>query len=104
MKIALDYDDTYTRHPNFWNEFIRYGSEVFDVDIRIVTHRHPDLDNIGEMPIPIIYTNGVAKKFFCEFYAGWVPDVWVEDRPETITGNSTATKEWLAEWRATREG
>ena len=103
MKIALDYDDTYTKAPYAWDEFI----ELFDSyghDIRIVTHRHPELDKIGSAPCPIIYTNGVAKKFFCEFHANWTPDIWVDDRPETILNNSTSSQEWLTEWRATREG
>lgn len=103
MRIALDYDETYTLNPNFWNDFIS-ASIRNGVDIRVVTARSPVHDVIPEpFSIPIIYCDGVAKRFVCHHFNGWDPDVWIDDKPQAVDNNSTATREWLAEWRATRE-
>lgn len=106
MKIALDYDKTYTLNKPFWNKFAIDAREN-GFDIRIITIRNPLKDNIDDRVadgLPIIYTDGVAKKWYCYHNAynteGWNPDVWIDDRPETIINNSGATREQLAEWRA----
>lgn len=105
MKIALDYDKTYTLDPTFWNIFIASARERGDHEVRIVTARSPTLDNIdGKVGnVPIIYCDGVAKKFVCTHYAKWVPDIWIDDKPENINNNSTATPEQLDEWRLSDE-
>lgn len=104
MNIALDYDDTFTLHPGFWLTFIELAEE-HGIDVRIVTHRHPVLDRVGFFnKTPIYYTNGVAKKWWLEANTDWTPDVYIDDKPEGILNNSDKSKEWLAEWRATREG
>lgn len=106
MKIALDYDETYTKDPGLWEDFILMawsrGHEV-----RIVTARSPVEDNIDDkVRIPVIYCEGVAKRFHCTWFAedrkGWIPDVWVDDKPQSVDNNSTATREHLVEWRANR--
>jgi len=106
MKIALDYDKTYNADKRFWDGVIKLA-EIYGHEVRIVTVRNPTLDNIdGRVlkDIPIIYTDGLAKKFFCHHnadnYNGWDPDVWIDDKPETVINNSSATREILAAWRA----
>lgn len=103
MKIALDYDDTYTLDPKFWWEFISNALR-FGIDIRIVTARSSMHDNIGDevLGIPIIYCDGIAKRYVCREIHDWVPDVWVDDKPEAVDCNAGYTEEWLANWRATR--
>lgn len=90
MRIALDWDDTWTRDNVFWAAFvhsaIRKGHEV-----RIVTFRRPSgipeieqelkaftLDNL-----PVIATNHVSKRAACRAL-GWEPQVWIDDMPELI--------------------
>lgn len=104
MKIALDYDDTYTLNRALWLDFINLLKLYPDTDIRIVTIRHPQLDKItdGLLDIPIIYTSGMAKKWYLINHGDWSPDVWIEDRPELILENSAKDREWLKHWRATR--
>lgn len=106
MKIALDYDLTFTLDPKFWHEFAiladNHGHEV-----RIVTARSPKHDKIEGLDwLDIIYCDGVAKRFHCEWFAddgkGWTPDVWIDDKPQSVDNNSTATREILDEWRKTR--
>lgn len=106
MKIALDYDQTYTLDPAFWNRFIRMA-EDHNHEIRIVTARNPILDNVDEhFDIPVVYCDGVAKRFHCTWFAeggeGWVPDLWIDDKPASVDNNSTATREILDKWRAER--
>jgi hypothetical protein len=63
MKIALDYDDTYTRDPKLWEDF---GASVrlAGHEITIVTKRGPS--NQGPIAyktaIPVIYTDRKAKQ------------------------------------------
>lgn len=111
MKIALDYDNTYTKDKIFWDIFVesafRLGHEV-----RIVTARSPILDRIDHKVHPllidnVIYCDGVAKRFVCHFFAdnhqGWDPDIWIDDKPSSIDNNSKATKGILDLWRRSDE-
>ena len=88
MKIALDFDDTYTRAPSFWDKFITMAKD-HAYDIRIVTFRKstmtdPALDWIAvEKRIPIIFTEYIGKRAYCR-YIGWEPDIWIDDSPEFI--------------------
>lgn len=107
MNIALDYDQTYTLDPVFWGRFIR-SCRQDGHDIRIVTIRDERFDRTApiealERIIPVIYTRGVAKRWFCgHFVNDWRVDVWIDDKPETIIANSETTPEALAAWRAER--
>ena len=106
MKIALDYDNTYTQDPKLWNNFIN-DAEQKGHEVRIVTARAPEEDKIeGLGDIPIIYCDGVAKRFYCTWFAddrnGWIPDVWIDDKPQSVDNNSQATREHLEEWRKNR--
>jgi hypothetical protein len=87
MKIALDFDDTYTRDPELWDQFI-FTARARSHDIRVVTFRKknmtdPALDNIG---IPVIYTGFNQKREFTDDM-GWNVDVWIDDSPEFIVGH-----------------
>jgi hypothetical protein len=107
MKIALDYDATYTLAPDFWNTFIELVM-ASGYDIRVVTIRDDRLDRTAPMRelekrLPVIYTRGVAKRWYCQHFGdGFIPDVWVDDKPDTILANSTATPDFLVEWREAR--
>jgi hypothetical protein len=108
MKIALDYDQTYTLDPTLWDGFIDRARENGH-DIRVVTARDERLDRTAkiaalEAHVQVIYCRGVAKRWFCtHFVPDFVPDVWIDDKPQAIDNNSPGAVEWLAEWRATRD-
>ena len=85
MKIALDFDDTYTEDPELWNSFISlakkrghsvafvtYRDERFNainLDIRAVA------ENLG---IEVVFTGGSQKATkFCA-------NIWIDDNPVTI--------------------
>lgn len=84
MKIALDYDGTYTLAPDFWDNFIAAAIDAGH-DIRIVTARTEKMmeDFPGEIEIPVINTSLEQKRVFCG-KLGWMPDIWIDDQPEWI--------------------
>lgn len=86
MNIALDFDDTYTRDPEFWEMFID-NAKARNHDVRIVTFRKtsmtdPALDYLSQR-IPVIYTEFTQKRKFTN-KMGWIVDVWIDDSPEFI--------------------
>lgn len=86
MNIALDFDDTYTRDPGFWDKFITDAKERGH-DIRIVTFRKkvmtdPALDYLSRT-LPVIFTEYTPKRKFTNGM-GWIVDVWIDDAPEFI--------------------
>ena len=107
MRIALDYDKTFTEHPAFWLAFASLA-QLNGHEIRIVTIRDERYDRTEpltelEEHLQVIWTRGVAKKWFCTHFAdGWQPTIWIDDKPETILHNSETTPEDLAAWRAER--
>lgn len=89
MNIALDFDDTYTRDPAFWDKFIADAKERGH-DIRIVTFRKstmtdPALDYLARS-IPVIFTEYIQKRAFCN-HVGFMVDVWIDDSPEFIVNH-----------------
>jgi hypothetical protein len=93
MKIALDYDNTYTADPKLWNEFVK-GAVKSKHAIRIVTYRSVTSDNENlieaakKLGVRIMFTAGVAKRKHCTD-KGWEPDIWIDDKPESIIEDST---------------
>ena len=104
MKIALDYDKTYTVCPDMWDEFFSLVTSCGH-ELKIVTARHATKDNIDAKVygIPVIYCDGVAKQWFCHHVAEWEPDIWIDDKPKGIYENGPLTRQQLAEWRASPE-
>jgi hypothetical protein len=91
MKIALDFDATYTLDPEFWDGFI---SSAFDQGhyVLLATYRHPHLDahpllDKLKEKITCYFTDGKAKKPYLE-ERGIVVDVWIDDRPLTVLEDS----------------
>ena len=86
MNIALDFDDTYTRDPIFWDQFIQMSMDRGH-DIRIVTFRKSTMTDSAldwlAKQIPVIFTEYQQKRSFCDKY-GFLVDVWIDDSPEFI--------------------
>jgi hydroxymethylpyrimidine pyrophosphatase-like HAD family hydrolase len=105
MNIALDFDETYTLSPFFWDEFIQltkaHGHKVVVVTIRHeYWDAHPYLDDLKDNGLQVVFTDGRAKKPFCE-ELGINIDVWTDDRPDYINNNSKwkHTSKELHDWR-----
>lgn len=107
MKIALDYDGTYSADPALWSAFIQIAL-ASGHDVCIVTARSDRLDRTPplvdlEEEVRVIYTRGIAKKWFLEHFGEFIPDIWIDDRPESIFSNSSMSPAELDKWRAERE-
>ena len=107
MKIALDFDNCFTLDPDLWIDFVHLA-KAHGHEVRVVTGRDDRYDRttpltIVENILPVIYTRGMAKRWYVERFAPDFPvDVWIDDLPERILENSPTSPEALAEWRATR--
>lgn len=106
LRIALDYDNTWTADPPFWREFVRM-CRARGHDCRIVTARDERHDLTEalfklEREIPIIFCRGIAKQYHCEHFAKWVPHIWIDDKVINILNNSATTPEGLVDWRSNR--
>ena len=83
MKIALDYDETYTEDPILWTAFIDNCKERGHA-VTFVTYRPDNGDNADIeyeaqcLGIDIVYTSGKQKQHCFD------ADVWIDDCPETI--------------------
>ena len=95
MRIALDFDDTYTKDPDLWvvftDEARDNGHEVY-----IVTARPDDGDNLDVelskivrlLGIPVIYCNYHPKRHYCDVVKNLKFDIWIDDSPEAIVSRT----------------
>lgn len=116
MKIALDFDQTFTLSPRFWLGFLR-DAIARGHEVRIVTARDEHNDGINwalfggrygthfpyVAPCRVIWCDGRTKRTVCK-ELGWEPDIWIDDNPAGIIfPTSFKDRESLAAWRGTDE-
>lgn len=86
MKISLDFDETYTLDPKFWNKFIEMchdrGHDVYCVTLRHKFEGEAVYRTIGQMidHDRIIFSGRRAKKDVCRQNNIEI-DVWIDDMP-----------------------
>lgn len=86
MNISLDFDNTYTRDPVSWNEFIRYftskGHTIYCVTARSNMQALEVLDSIGKVigEANCYFTNMQGKQEYM-YNKGISIDVWIDDSP-----------------------
>ncbi len=90
MNISLDYDETYTRDPEFWDQVIKLARERGH-NVYCVTMRHPPPSGEG-MEVAATLNGKVNACFFTARKAkkeymydqGVRIDVWIDDMPTFI--------------------
>ena len=90
VKVALDFDETYTADPATWQKLVE-TMKTSGWDVRIVTFRddnggynnHDIKAAAGAMELDIIFTAGKQKKPHCAS-VGFVPNFWIDDLPHLI--------------------
>jgi hypothetical protein len=86
MNISLDFDDTYTRDPQMWNNFINLallsGHKVYCVTLRTPEQGDAVLNSIGKL-VPVYFCSMQSKAKY--MYAHGIHiDVWIDDMPICI--------------------
>ena len=86
MLICLDFDETYTVDPVFWDKFILLaqsaGHKVICCTSRYPGHSAEVLDFLGDR-IEIYFSAHKAKKDVLHA-CGIYPDIWIDDKPKHI--------------------
>lgn len=88
MLICIDFDDTYTKDPVLWNEFILLaksrGHRVICCTMRYEIEEGEELtQTIGKVVDLIYFTNRNSKKAFLN-NLNIFPDIWIDDEPSFI--------------------
>jgi hypothetical protein len=91
MNISLDYDNTYTRDPKFWDDFVKIakmsGHNVYCVTMRSVQESVDVLVDLDGKVDGIYFTDRKAKSDFM-FSQGISIDVWVDDMPFFVNNDA----------------
>jgi len=89
MIIGLDYDGTYTRDPELWDQFIEmFQAKGHTIIIATMRHEGESIDHIFKDKCEIVYTRRLAKKVFLD-NKNIKPDIWVDDNPMWIYTDAT---------------
>lgn len=89
MNIGLDFDDTYTRDPVAWNEFIRYftsrGHKIYCTTFRFPEQSQQVYDTIGTVigNENCHFTSYTPKRKYMQSKGIFI-DVWIDDMPILI--------------------
>lgn len=90
MIIALDYDGTYTKDPDFWLAFLQSsrnaGHEVFCCTMR-TPEESREIDPRLSFLVQIIATSREAKLPFMQSL-GVKVDIWIDDNPMFIVSDA----------------
>lgn len=89
MNLSLDFDDTYTRDPAFWDAFI-VSARARGHNVYLVTARTPEqgkevFDTVGKIVgrEKCFFTSMQGKRKF--MWANKIRiDVWIDDMPDMI--------------------
>lgn len=88
MLIALDYDQTYTRDPDYWDEVIaagiRRGHQFVCVTNRVVAPGSAKIERVPEPAIPVVCA-GHEMKDVAARAAGFKVSIWIDDMPASIS-------------------
>lgn len=86
MRIALDWDDTYTADPGFWDAFIDLA-KLHGHKVVICSCRTPEWAAEAPMETPsdtaVFLTSFGPKRPYME-KMGLPVDVWIDDCPESV--------------------
>ena len=92
MNIALDYDETYTRDPLFWDGFCRnaktHGHTVYCVTMRY-REESGGMESIASVVHSVFFTGRKAKQKYM-YDKGIRIDVWIDDSPHFIVMDALA--------------
>lgn len=88
--VAVDFDNTISAAPALFLEIMRV-MEKHGWQVIVVTYRQPncfpeDLQFLVDKGYKVYYTGQIGKAGFMK-NRGIVPNIWIDDEPETILRN-----------------
>ncbi len=87
MNISLDFDETYTRDPKAWNEFISlmqsHGHNVYCVTFRHESEGQEVKEALANKVDGIFFTGRLSKRTHM-YNRGIDVHVWIDDMPQFI--------------------
>lgn len=95
LKIALDYDDTFTSDKPMWANIVSFMKSN-GCDVRFVTARFESTDKYSNedilqdsdrLNLPIIFCNGKPKEDVTN-RVGFKVNIWIDDHPLWIPNHS----------------
>lgn len=93
MLFAIDYDDTWSKAPIFFNKLVdlieQNGHSAIIATLRFENTYNKDLEEDVKNRIPVVYCGHSLKRNFVES-KGYKVDIWIDDTPELI-GNYDLT-------------
>ena len=96
MLIALDYDDTFTRDPDGWLEFVKLmkarGHQFVGATMRYPGEASGMDERYESVCQKLYFTGRKAKRSYLAD-VGVFPHVWVDDTPEWISTNAAQESE-----------
>lgn len=93
MLISLDYDDTFTRDPDFWCQVVALG-RLRGHEFVCVTARSspPESGREPHIPMPVVCA-GNEWKASAAARKGFIVNVWIDDMPQLIKPEARLTFE-----------
>ena len=89
MLLALDFDETYTRDPLFWDKVIELATQRGH-SVICATMRHDipyEADQVRaalQGKVEAIIFTGRKAKHPAVYAEGYMPSVWIDDQPNWI--------------------
>lgn len=91
MLIVLDFDETFTRDPFLWHDFItlakQRGHTIICATMRHESEGEDVIRFLGDRVEKIIFTDRKAKRK-AVYDAGYMPSVWIDDSPQFIDNDA----------------
>jgi len=98
MIISIDYDDTYTKDPILWNNFIiqarNRGHTVYCITARDEEYSGEEVKEVLKGLVDgIFFTNQAPKEAYMLKYHDIVINCWIDDNPRSIISRSKNNKD-----------
>lgn len=86
LMFAIDYDDTYTADPEFFDKVIDLARERGHKFI-CLTQRRQTVENMKDINMPkvrVYFTGMASKLWWAENNIGERVDIWIDDDPKAL--------------------
>lgn len=97
MLFGIDYDETWTKDPEFWFQFLELAEKKGHKAVIVTGRNKPSFGSSGTWTgepieiavkgkLPVVYAGNNTKREAAN-KAGYKVDVWIDDSPYYIDGD-----------------